>query len=50
LQAGHSLSDVLQISNAIDTAGFVVDYVEARQPNLQPIESLIGHCIVWRQN
>jgi len=39
LQAGHSLSDVLQsIKAQLTAAGFVVDYVEARQPNLQPIE------------
>ncbi len=39
LQAGHSLSDVLQsIKTQLTAAGFVVDYVEARQPNLQPIE------------
>ena len=39
LHAGHSLSDVLQsIKTQLTAAGFVVDYVEARQPNLQPIE------------
>lgn len=35
----QSLSQVLaNISTELTQAGFVVDYVEARQPNLQPIE------------
>ena len=36
---GESRSQVLaNISTELTQAGFVVDYVEARQPNLQPIE------------
>lgn len=39
LREGQSLSQVLaNISMELTQAGFVVDYVEARQPNLQPIE------------
>jgi pantoate--beta-alanine ligase len=39
LGEGQSLSQVLaNISTELTQAGFVVDYVEARQPNLQPIE------------
>lgn len=39
LREGQSLSQVLaNISTELTRAGFVVDYVEARQPNLQPIE------------
>ena len=39
LGEGQSLSQVLaNISMELTQAGFVVDYVEARQPNLQPIE------------
>ena len=39
LGEGQSLSQVLaNISTELTRAGFVVDYVEARQPNLQPIE------------
>ena len=39
LHEGHALAQVLEsISNQLTQAGFVVDYVEARQPNLQPIE------------
>ena len=39
LREGQSLSQVLaNISTELTQAGFVVDYVEARQPNLQPIE------------
>lgn len=39
LHEGQSLSQVLaNISTELTQAGFVVDYVEARQPNLQPIE------------
>lgn len=39
LREGQSLSQVLaNISTELTKAGFVVDYVEARQPNLQPIE------------
>ena len=38
LHEGHALAQVLEsISNQLTQAGFVVDYVEARQPNLQPI-------------
>lgn len=39
LGEGQSLSQVLaNISTELTRAGFVVDYVEARQPNLQPID------------
>ncbi|WP_151980855.1 pantoate--beta-alanine ligase [Acinetobacter guerrae] len=39
LHAGAALSEVLlNIKTQLTDAGFVVDYVEARQPNLQPIE------------
>ncbi|VTX56430.1 Pantothenate synthetase [Acinetobacter junii] len=39
LGEGQSLSQVLaNISTELTQAGFFVDYVEARQPNLQPIE------------
>ena len=39
LHEGHALAQVLEsISNQLTQAGFDVDYVEARQPNLQPIE------------
>ncbi len=39
LEEGQTLSQVLaNISTELTQAGFVVDYVEARQPNLQPIE------------
>lgn len=39
LGEGQTLSQVLaNISTELTQAGFVVDYVEARQPNLQPIE------------
>lgn len=39
LGEGQSLTQVLaNISTELTRAGFVVDYVEARQPNLQPIE------------
>ena len=39
LHEGQALAQVLEsISNQLTQAGFVVDYVEARQPNLQPIE------------
>ena len=39
LGEGQPLSQVLaNISTELTQAGFVVDYVEARQPNLQPIE------------
>ena len=39
LRAGHALSQVLaNISNQLTQAGLVVDYVEARQPNLQAID------------
>lgn len=39
LHAGVSLADVLQnIRNQLNSAGFNVDYVEVRQPNLQPVE------------
>ena len=39
LGEGQSLSQVLaNISTELTQAGFDVDYVEARQPNLQPIE------------
>lgn len=38
LHAGKALAQVLEnISTQLTQAGFVVDYVEARQPNLQPI-------------
>ena len=39
LGEGQALSQVLaNISIELTQVGFVVDYVEARQPNLQPIE------------
>ena len=39
LRAGERLSQVLaNISNQLTQAGLVVDYVEARQPNLQAID------------
>lgn len=39
LHEGHALAQVLEsISKQLTQAGFVVDYVEARQTNLQPIE------------
>lgn len=39
LQAGASLPDALaNIRNTLTQAGFAVDYVEARTPELQPIE------------
>ena len=48
LGEGQSLSQVLaNISTELTQAGFVVDYVEARQPNLQPIEEFDRDLILF---
>lgn len=48
LQAGQALSEVLaNISAQLTQAGFVVDYVEARQPNLQAIEQFNQDLILF---
>jgi pantoate--beta-alanine ligase len=43
-----ALSAVLStISDQLTQAGFVVDYVEARQPNLQPIEQFTQNLVLF---
>lgn len=52
LQQGEKLSEVLaNIKAALTQAGFVVDYVEARTPELQKLMNLIKRLFCsWRQN
>lgn len=48
LQEGKALSEVLaNISAQLTQAGFVVDYVEARQPNLQPVEQFDRNLVLF---
>lgn len=48
LHEGKALSAVLStISDQLTQAGFVVDYVEARQPNLQPIEQFTQNLVLF---
>ncbi|MFV5385621.1 pantoate--beta-alanine ligase [Acinetobacter junii] len=48
LREGKALSAVLAtISDQLTQAGFVVDYVEARQPNLQPIEQFTQNLVLF---
>ncbi|QNH50753.1 pantoate--beta-alanine ligase [Acinetobacter venetianus] len=48
LQEGEALSEVLaNISAQLTQAGFVVDYVEARQPNLQPVEQFDRNLVLF---
>ncbi|RZG83038.1 pantoate--beta-alanine ligase [Acinetobacter venetianus] len=48
LQEGKALSEVLaNISTQLTQAGFVVDYVEARQPNLQPVEQFDRNLVLF---
>ena len=48
LHEGKALSAVLAtISDQWTQAGFVVDYVEARQPNLQPIEQFTQNLVLF---
>ncbi|MGV0887013.1 pantoate--beta-alanine ligase [Acinetobacter venetianus] len=48
LQEGKALSEVLaNISAQLTQAGFVVDYVEARQPNLQPVEKFDRNLVLF---
>ncbi|WP_312104320.1 pantoate--beta-alanine ligase [Acinetobacter venetianus] len=48
LQEGKALSEVLaDISAQLTQAGFVVDYVEARQPNLQPVEKFDRNLVLF---
>ena len=48
LHEGHALAQVLEsISNQLTQAGFVVDYVEARQTNLQPIEQFDRNVVLF---
>ena len=48
LHEGKALSAVLAtISDQLTQAGFVVDYVEARQPNLQPIEQFTQNLVLF---
>lgn len=48
LHEGKALSAVLvTISDQLTQAGFVVDYVEARQPNLQPIEQFTQNLVLF---
>ncbi|MFG0588487.1 pantoate--beta-alanine ligase [Acinetobacter sp. YQ_14] len=48
LQEGKALSEVLaNISAQLTQAGFVVDYVEARQPNLQPVEQFDRNVVLF---
>ncbi|WHP05161.1 MULTISPECIES: pantoate--beta-alanine ligase [Acinetobacter] len=48
LHEGQALAQVLEsISNQLTQAGFVVDYVEARQTNLQPIEQFDRNMVLF---
>lgn len=48
LHEGHALAQVLEsISNQLTQAGFVVDYVEARQTNLQPIAQFDRNVVLF---
>lgn len=48
LQEGKALSEVLaNISAQLTQASFVVDYVEARQPNLQPVEQFDRNLVLF---
>ncbi|MFK8933529.1 pantoate--beta-alanine ligase [Acinetobacter junii] len=48
LHEGKALSAVLAtISDQLTQEGFVVDYVEARQPNLQPIEQFTQNLVLF---
>ncbi|WP_336949812.1 pantoate--beta-alanine ligase [Acinetobacter junii] len=48
LHEGKALSAVLAtISDQLTQVGFVVDYVEARQPNLQPIEQFTQNLVLF---
>lgn len=48
LQEGKALSEVLaNISAQLTQAGFVVDYVEARQPNLQSVEQFDRNLVLF---
>ncbi|MCY6413350.1 pantoate--beta-alanine ligase [Acinetobacter sp. VNH17] len=48
LHEGQVLAQVLEsISNQLTQAGFVVDYVEARQTNLQPIEQFDRNVVLF---
>ncbi len=48
LHEGHALAQVLEsISNQLTQAGFVVDYVEARQINLQPIAQFDRNVVLF---
>lgn len=48
LHEGKALSAVLAtISDQLTQAGFIVDYVEARQPNLQPIEQFTQNLVLF---
>lgn len=48
LQEGKALSEVLaNISTQLTQTGFVVDYVEARQPNLQPVEQFDRNLVLF---
>ena len=48
LHKGQALAQVLEsISNQLTQAGFVVDYVEARQTNLQPIEQFDRNVVLF---
>lgn len=48
LHEGQALAQVLEsISNQLTQAGFVVDYVEARQTNLQPIEQFDRNVVLF---
>ena len=48
LHEGKALPAVLAtISDQLTQAGFVVDYVEARQPNLQPIEQFTQNLVLF---
>ncbi|GAB00575.1 MULTISPECIES: pantoate--beta-alanine ligase [Acinetobacter] len=48
LQERKALSEVLaNISAQLTQAGFVVDYVEARQPNLQPVEQFDRNLVLF---
>ena len=48
LHEGQALAQVLEsISNQLTQAGFVVDYVEARQTNLQPIAQFDRNVVLF---
>ena len=48
LHEGHALAQVLEsISNQLTQAGFVVDYVEARQTNFQPIAQFDRNVVLF---